>query len=115
MVLMIIIFVVLIQCQIIRKSGGVVLDKSSKAKIGIRSLGDVIMTVLIGLTFTFAVYSITQRKVIYYYLFAIFNSLHGLFALIFYCIIHARKNEQSNVDTDLAHSKSASEGKMCSP
>ncbi|KAI0228619.1 hypothetical protein LSAT2_020887 [Lamellibrachia satsuma] len=41
--------------------------------------------VLLGLTWAFAFFAIGGASVVFHYLFAIFNSLQGLFIFIFYC------------------------------
>ncbi|GFO27272.1 G-protein coupled receptor 126-like [Plakobranchus ocellatus] len=42
---------------------------------------------LLGLTWIFAVFAIGEASVVFYYLFAIFNSLQGLFIFVFYCLL----------------------------
>ena len=77
---------VLVLRQIIGVSGGVQLNKSTKAKIRTQLHGAVIIIVLLGLTYMFAIFAIDQASVVFYYLFAVFNSLQGLFIFVFYCM-----------------------------
>ncbi|XP_046549122.1 adhesion G-protein coupled receptor G2-like isoform X3 [Haliotis rubra] len=48
--------------------------------------GAVGVVILLGLTWVFAVFAIDRASIVFYYLFAITNSLQGLFIFIFYCI-----------------------------
>ncbi|XP_070567172.1 adhesion G-protein coupled receptor G2-like [Ptychodera flava] len=45
----------------------------------------VALVVLLGLTWTFAFFAVGQASLLFNYLFAIFNSLQGLFIFVFHC------------------------------
>ena len=112
---------VLVLRQIIGVSSGIMVNKSTKTKIRTRLNGAVIMITLLGLTYLFAIFAIHQASVIFYYLFAIFNSLQGLFIFIFYCILksashNAWKSKLKSYYTskeDTLDFGSSSTGKLC--
>ncbi|GFS00568.1 adhesion G-protein coupled receptor G2 [Elysia marginata] len=52
-----------------------------------RLRGAIGIVILLGLTWIFAIFAIGEASVVFYYLFAIFNSLQGLFIFIFYCVL----------------------------
>ncbi|XP_041352198.1 adhesion G-protein coupled receptor G6-like isoform X2 [Gigantopelta aegis] len=62
------------------------LNKSDKASTVTQLRGAVGVIILLGLTYIFAIFAIGQASIVFYYLFAIFNSLQGLFIFIFYCV-----------------------------
>ena len=62
------------------------LNKSDRAGTITQLRGAVGVIILLGLTYIFAIFAIGQASLVFYYLFAIFNSLQGLFIFIFYCV-----------------------------
>ena len=48
--------------------------------------GAAIMVVL-GLTWVFGIFAVKDAKLVFQYLFCIFNSLQGLFVFLFYCVL----------------------------
>ena len=77
---------VLVLRQIISASDFVSTNYSSKSKLKTRLRGAMIMIILLGLTYLFAVFAVGKARVVFYYLFVIFNTLQGLFIFIFYCV-----------------------------
>ncbi|KAL5009618.1 hypothetical protein ScPMuIL_011923 [Solemya velum] len=71
----------------------VMLTKSAKqqAKTGLRSL--CILLPVMGLTWVFGVFSLNEDLVFFQYLFAICNSLQGLFIFIFHCVLSKQVHE----------------------
>ncbi|KAK2181581.1 hypothetical protein NP493_391g01034 [Ridgeia piscesae] len=61
--------------------------------------------ILLGLTWTFAFFAIGGANIAFQYLFAVFNSLQGLFIFIFYCA--SRKDVQQAWKEMLTRSKKA--------
>lgn len=49
--------------------------------------GAVSIIILLGLTWVFAFFTISEAAIVFHYLFAIFNSLQGLWIFIFYCFL----------------------------
>ncbi|XP_067675291.1 adhesion G-protein coupled receptor G6-like isoform X2 [Haliotis asinina] len=62
------------------------LNKSDNTSTMTQLRGAVGVVILLGLTWVFAVFAIDRASTVFYYLFAITNSLQGLFIFIFYCI-----------------------------
>ncbi|XP_071115301.1 adhesion G-protein coupled receptor G6-like isoform X1 [Haliotis cracherodii] len=62
------------------------LNKSDKTSTMTQLRGAMGVVILLGLTWVFAVFAIDRASVVFYYLFAITNSLQGLFIFIFYCL-----------------------------
>ncbi|XP_059150160.1 adhesion G protein-coupled receptor L4-like [Physella acuta] len=56
-----------------------------KAKITIRTIG--LLSPVLGVTWVLGVLSVNEDSVVFQYLFAILNSLQGVFIFIFYCIV----------------------------
>ena len=79
--------------QLIGISGHAVGNNTTKNKIGIRLHGAIIVILLLGLTYIFAFCAISLADVVFFYLFAIFNSFQGLFLFIFYGLL---KNDAYN-------------------
>ncbi|CAL1538527.1 unnamed protein product [Lymnaea stagnalis] len=63
------------------------LNKTDRNSTIQRLRGAVGVVILLGLSWIFAIFAIDQASVVFYYLFAIFNSLQGLFIFIFYCLL----------------------------
>ncbi|XP_055888104.1 uncharacterized protein LOC106072137 isoform X3 [Biomphalaria glabrata] len=63
------------------------LNKSDTNSTVQRLRGAIGVVILLGLSWIFAIFAIDQASVAFYYLFAIFNSLQGLFIFIFYCLL----------------------------
>ncbi|XP_025098275.1 adhesion G-protein coupled receptor G6-like isoform X3 [Pomacea canaliculata] len=63
------------------------LTKSDSFSTIQRLRGAVGVVILLGLTWIFAIFAIDLASVPFYYLFAIFNSLQGLFIFVFYCVL----------------------------
>ncbi|XP_041357950.1 adhesion G-protein coupled receptor G6-like [Gigantopelta aegis] len=78
---------VLILHALFRVSGRNALIKPTKAKKYTRLHGAVLLVVLLGLTYMFAIFAIGEASIFFYYLFAIFNTLQGVFIFLFYCIL----------------------------
>ena len=77
----------LVLYQIVNVSGGISINKNSKSKIRTQLQGAVIIIILLGLTYLFAIVAIGKASVVFHFLFSIFNSLQGLFIFIFYCLL----------------------------
>ncbi|CAL1541098.1 unnamed protein product [Lymnaea stagnalis] len=81
--------------------------KRSRVMSVIRSI--CVLFPLMGLTWIFGVLSVNHDTVVFQYLFAIFNSLQGLFIFIFHCLLHyqirdgfkAMKNQRKSVVTSM--------------
>ncbi|XP_070567747.1 adhesion G-protein coupled receptor G6-like [Ptychodera flava] len=70
------------------------MTKNSEAfSLRIRLRAAIGVTVLLGLTWVFAIFAVGSASLVFNYLFAIFNSLQGLFIFIFHC---AMKKEIRN-------------------
>ena len=78
---------VLVLHQLTWVSGRATVNKTTKRKIRSRLHGAVILIILLGLTYMFAFCAINLASVVFFYLFAIFNSFQGLFLFIFYCLL----------------------------
>ncbi|XP_076445246.1 uncharacterized protein LOC143283086 isoform X3 [Babylonia areolata] len=63
------------------------LHKSDSFSVGQQLRGAVGVAILLGLTWVFALFAIDRASVVFYYLFAIFNSLQGLWIFVFYCLL----------------------------
>lgn len=63
------------------------LNKSDSFSVAQRLRGAVGVAILLGLTWIFALFAIDRASVVFYYLFAIFNSLQGLWIFVFYCLL----------------------------
>ncbi|XP_012944090.1 adhesion G-protein coupled receptor G4 [Aplysia californica] len=63
------------------------LNKTDRNSTVQRLRGAIGVVILLGLTWIFAIFAIDRASVVFYYLFAIFNSLQGLFIFIFYCLL----------------------------
>ena len=63
------------------------LDKSRRITVISRLRGALSVIVLLGLTWSFAFFAIGGAGVVFHYLFAISNSLQGLFIFAFYCLL----------------------------
>lgn len=64
-----------------------ILTKSDRSKTTSRLRGAVSVVILLGLTWIFAIFAADGAGIVFTYLFAIFNSLQGLFIFIFYCLL----------------------------
>lgn len=63
------------------------LNKTDRNGTMQRLRGAIGIVILLGLTWIFAIFAIGKASTVFYYLFAIFNSLQGLFIFIFYCVL----------------------------
>ncbi|CAH1799387.1 unnamed protein product [Owenia fusiformis] len=63
------------------------LNKTERSNTAIRLRGAISIVVLLGLTWLFALFSIGGANIVFSYLFAVFNSLQGLFIFVFYCVL----------------------------
>ena len=63
------------------------IDLTKRSDILARLRGAISIMVLLGLTWIFAFFAIGGASVVFHYLFAIFNSMQGLFIFIFYCAL----------------------------
>ncbi|XP_078619583.1 uncharacterized protein LOC144886735 isoform X1 [Branchiostoma floridae x Branchiostoma japonicum] len=70
------------------------LKKSTKTDTATKLKGAVGLSILLGLTWALAIFAIREANVVINYLFAIFNSLQGLFIFIFHCVM--KKDVQNN-------------------
>ena len=79
--------------------------------------------VLLGLTWLFGVLAIRDAKLVFQYLFCIFNSIQGLLVFIFYCVLSSetkakyrkslgRKGNESDMSGKHSYPGSSSEGKF---
>ena len=68
-------------------SGNMVQTTSQKISRLQRARQGAAILVLLGLTWLFGVLAINDAKVVFQYLFCIFNSLQGLLVFIFYCVL----------------------------
>ncbi|XP_045172657.2 adhesion G protein-coupled receptor L3-like [Mercenaria mercenaria] len=59
-----------------------------KVKSGVR--GIIVLMPLMGLTWLFGIFSTNEETVVFQYLFAVFNSLQGLFIFIFHCVMNKK-------------------------
>ena len=84
--------------------------------------GSAILTVL-GLTWLFGVLAVRDAKLVFQYLFCIFNSVQGLLVFIFYCVLSSETRVKysklfcGDKESDTSHGKaryhgSSSEGKF---
>ncbi|XP_041357961.1 adhesion G-protein coupled receptor G2-like [Gigantopelta aegis] len=78
---------VLVLHVLFRVSGRNALIKSSKTKLYTRLHGAVLLVVLLGLSYMFAIFAVGKASIFFYYLFVIFNTLQGVFIFLFYCIL----------------------------
>ena len=72
--------------QIMRRSTKK-LSKTDTSNTATRVRGAISLVVLLGLTWIFAIFAVGDFGIVFHYLFAIFNSLQGLFIFIFYCLL----------------------------
>ncbi|XP_059150180.1 uncharacterized protein LOC131937018 [Physella acuta] len=79
--------VILVKVIRVIQSSHVMRDKSAllKAKSVLRSL--CVLSPIFGMTWVFGVLSVNNETIVFEYLFAIFNSLQGLFVFIFQCLL----------------------------
>ncbi|XP_070189273.1 adhesion G protein-coupled receptor L3-like isoform X2 [Littorina saxatilis] len=63
------------------------LNKSDSFTVSQQLRGALGVAILLGLTWVFGFMAVSQAAVVFYYLFAIFNSLQGLWIFIFYCVM----------------------------
>ena len=79
--------------------------------------------VVLGLTWLFGVLAVRDAKLIFQYLFCIFNSIQGLLVFIFYCVLSSEtkakyrkllcsKNTESETSGKQRYPHSSSEGKF---
>ena len=101
---------VLVIHQIIAVPTGALLNRSSKAKVGAQLQGSVIVIVLLGLTYMFAIFAIDQASVLFHYLFAVFNAMQGVFIFVFYCVLKKDSRYSWNSMLTSSSSKSKSSG-----
>ncbi|KAL3881330.1 hypothetical protein ACJMK2_027782, partial [Sinanodonta woodiana] len=88
--------------------------EKEKAKTSLRSLG--VLLPITGVTWIFGIFSVNEDLYVFQYLFAIFNSLQGLFIFIFHCLlnnqIHAAMKEKQrrkeSLETCTANTRTAS-------
>ena len=84
---------VFVMRQIINRSSNK-LTKTEVSSTKVRLRGTISVIVLLGLTWIFAIFAVGDFGIIFHYLFAILNSLQGLFIFIFYCFL---KNDVRNL------------------
>ena len=72
--------------QIVDRSSNT-LTKTEKSSVVLRLRGAISVIVLLGLTWVFAIFAVGDFGLVFHYLFAIFNSLQGLFIFFFYCFL----------------------------
>ena len=84
---------VFVMRQIINRSSNK-LTKTEVSSTKVRLRGAISVIVLLGLTWIFAIFAVGDFGIIFHYLFAILNSLQGLFIFIFYCFL---KNDVRNL------------------
>ncbi|KAL8620952.1 hypothetical protein ACOMHN_044099 [Nucella lapillus] len=63
------------------------LNKSDSFSVSQQLRGALGVAILLGLTWIFALFAVDRASVVFYYLFAIFNSLQGLWIFVFYCVL----------------------------
>ncbi|CAL1534942.1 unnamed protein product [Lymnaea stagnalis] len=80
-------FIILIIVLKTMQTSQIMRDKSAKDRIKsvVRSIS--ILSPILGLAWIFGVLSVNEDTVVFQYLFAIFNSLQGLFVFIFQCLL----------------------------
>ena len=76
---------VLVMKQIINRSSNK-LTNSQTSRLWVSVRGAFGLTVLLGLTWAFALLAIGDFGIVFHYLFAVFNSLQGLFIFCFFCL-----------------------------
>ncbi|CAG5126357.1 unnamed protein product, partial [Candidula unifasciata] len=76
----------LVMRQLVSISGSDI-SKTDRNSTIHRLRGAVGVVVLLGLSWLFAIFAIGQASIAFYYLFAVFNSMQGLFIFIFYCLL----------------------------
>ena len=77
---------VFVMKQIVSRSSNK-LTKTEKSSAMVRLRGAISVIVLLGLTWIFAIFAVGDFGLVFHYLFAIFNSLQGLFIFFFYCCL----------------------------
>ncbi|XP_059154546.1 uncharacterized protein LOC131940023 isoform X2 [Physella acuta] len=91
-------------------------DKSTKEKVKSVARSICVLSPILGITWIFGVLSVSKETVVFQYLFAIFNSLQGLFIFIFQCFLQhqvrdgvkALRRKYYAVSLDSSHKKSSS-------
>ena len=79
---------VMVQLHRFSKPSSQVIDKTVHTSAALRLKGAFSVTILLGLTWLFAVFAVGgAASLVFHYLFAIFNTLQGLFIFIFYCLL----------------------------
>ncbi|XP_070567739.1 adhesion G-protein coupled receptor G6-like [Ptychodera flava] len=63
------------------------MTKSERFSIQAQLKAAIGLMALLGLTWTFAIFAISEASLVFMYLFAIFNSLQGLFIFVFHCAL----------------------------
>ncbi|KAL3883198.1 hypothetical protein ACJMK2_029488, partial [Sinanodonta woodiana] len=106
-------------------SSSAMMSKSDKikAKTAVRSL--CVLLPITGITWVFGILSVNEDLVVFQYLFAIINSLQGLFIFLFHCVINhhlkeaiqqmnaSRRRSQVSISTTLKGSTHSSGPKPC--
>lgn len=77
---------VFVMKQIVNRSSNK-LTNTEKSSLKVRLKGAISVIVLLGLTWMFAIFAVGDFGLVFHYLFAIFNSMQGLFIFIFYCFM----------------------------
>ncbi|KAL9989371.1 hypothetical protein ACROYT_G003913 [Oculina patagonica] len=78
-----VIFVLVLRAMMTSHKMMVAADKE-KIKLGIKC--SIVLVPLLGITWVFGVLAFDEATVVFLYLFAIFNSLQGLFIFLFHCV-----------------------------
>ena len=84
---------VFVMRQIINRSSNK-LTKTEKSSTVVRLRGAISVIILLGLTWIFAIFAVGDFGIVFHYLFAILNSMQGLFIFFFYCFL---KNDVRNL------------------
>ncbi|XP_070567743.1 adhesion G-protein coupled receptor G6-like [Ptychodera flava] len=86
----ILIFNTVIYCLVIYQICGLnskAMTASERFNIQAQLRAAIGLMVLLGLTWTFAIFAISEASLVFMYLFAIFNCLQGLFIFVFHCAL----------------------------
>ncbi|XP_070567737.1 adhesion G-protein coupled receptor G6-like [Ptychodera flava] len=86
----VLIFNSVIFCLVIHQICGLnsrAMTKSERFNIQAQLKAAIGLMALLGLTWTFAIFAISEASLVFMYLFAIFNSLQGLFIFVFHCAL----------------------------
>ncbi|XP_070567742.1 adhesion G-protein coupled receptor G6-like [Ptychodera flava] len=86
----VLIFNSVIFCLVIHQICGLnsrAITKSERFSIQAQLKAAIGLMALLGLTWTFAIFAISEASLVFMYLFAIFNCLQGLFIFVFHCAL----------------------------